>query len=113
MSQVAGEMKDPKKYYWGMLGAMILVTLSGFIPLSVMVSVDRDYQNYYAGYWPEIGGLVGGEWLRILFTVGACISMFATFNGYLYYGAVQISVWCSKDFLGNFPLRSFLLLLFV
>jgi amino acid transporter len=103
LSQVAGEMKDPKRYYWGMLGSMILITISSFVPLSIMVSVDQDYQNYYSGYWPEISLLVAGEWLRILFTIGACVSMFATFNGYLFYGAIQISVWSEPEFL-DFPI---------
>lgn len=41
LSQVAGEMKDSSKYYLGMMGAMILITVSGFVPLAIMVSVDQ------------------------------------------------------------------------
>jgi len=51
-------MKNPAKYYYGMMGAMLLVTVSGFFPLAMMVSVDRNYADYYSGYWPEMGELV-------------------------------------------------------
>ncbi len=38
-----------------LLGAMVLIALSGFVPVALMVSLDRNYDGYYAGYWPQLG----------------------------------------------------------
>eukprot|EP01128_Nolandella_sp_AFSM9_P002590 TRINITY_DN12960_c0_g1_i1.p1 TRINITY_DN12960_c0_g1~~TRINITY_DN12960_c0_g1_i1.p1 ORF type:complete len:562 (-),score=79.66 TRINITY_DN12960_c0_g1_i1:132-1817(-) len=97
LSQVAGELSEPRKFSWAMIGAMIMITISSFLPISVLLSAERDYGSYYGGFWSVAGDNMAGLWLKVWFTSSACVSMFATFNNYLFTSGITVATWAQPD----------------
>mmetsp|Transcript_253 Transcript_253/g.771 ORF Transcript_253/g.771 Transcript_253/m.771 type:complete len:464 (+) Transcript_253:13-1404(+) len=72
----AGEVKDPARTFPIALGYTMLLTVSLDIGV-VFVSTGfmRDYESWEDGTFMEIAGLLGGNLLQAVFTIGAAISM--------------------------------------
>jgi len=84
VSTVSEEIENPRKNYPLTLAITIpLVTLAYFLPVVGGLAVSRDWQNWTAGYFPEIAAQVGGLWLGAWLAIGGLVSAVGLFNALL------------------------------
>eukprot|EP01125_Pyxidicula_operculata_P004189 TRINITY_DN1614_c0_g3_i1.p1 TRINITY_DN1614_c0_g3~~TRINITY_DN1614_c0_g3_i1.p1 ORF type:complete len:433 (+),score=53.11 TRINITY_DN1614_c0_g3_i1:201-1499(+) len=93
ISQLSEDLEDPKMFKITMISTIILIIITSIFPLAVSVSVDRNYSIYHDGYFAVIAQKIGGNALHVSVIFGACIGTLATFNLFLYTGAIVISHW--------------------
>jgi len=101
LSMISGEIENPKKtIIRGMLISIILTTLTYLVPLSILVCVDKNYNNWRDGYFPVLAEKLAGNWLKILVVVGAFISSMGLLNEYICVSSRMVEGWASDDLLG-------------
>lgn len=101
MSQVAGELKDPKRAYpramFIVLWAMILTYV---FPILVGVSIATDYSKWTDGYFADIAEMIGGEIMKVLMVGGACLKALGVLNTYLCTCSEMLAAWGEEALLG-------------
>eukprot|EP00742_Colponemidia_sp_Colp-10_P007211 GILJ01007751.1.p1 GENE.GILJ01007751.1~~GILJ01007751.1.p1 ORF type:complete len:512 (-),score=45.41 GILJ01007751.1:227-1681(-) len=78
----AGEVKEPVRstYFWGLVLAVTLVSSVYLLPLTVMVCVNQDWNQWHEGSFPHLAEALGGSWLRIWLTATGCVAATGQFN---------------------------------
>jgi len=80
VGSVAGEIKEPHKTYpRGLIIAVVLVILSYVWPLMVAVSLERNYDQWYVGYYSDIAGSLS-EGLKYYTSTIGLVSALGLFN---------------------------------
>jgi amino acid transporter len=81
LSTVAGEVEAPQRNYSrAMLGALILVVASYFLPVAAAARTRLDPNMWATGGWVDIGRAVGGQGLAIAITVAGVIGAIGSFG---------------------------------
>ena len=81
LSTIAGEVKSPQRNYSrAMLGAMILVVASYFLPVAAVARTRLDPNIWATGGWVDIGRAMGGEALAIAIAVAGVIGAVGSFG---------------------------------
>ncbi|MFN8398934.1 MAG: APC family permease [Anaerolineales bacterium] len=84
VSTVSEEIENPRKNYPLTLAITIpLITLAYFLPVLGGLAVSRDWQNWTAGYFPEVAAQIGGQWLGAWLAIGGLVSAVGLFNALL------------------------------
>jgi amino acid transporter len=75
VASLAGEVNAPAESIpRATFISMFLVILTYVIPLSVTYSIDPNMKHWHDGHFSSVGRMVGGEWLGVLFLIGAVLS---------------------------------------
>lgn len=81
LSTIAGEVESPQRNYSrAMLGAMILVVASYFLPVAAVARTHLDPNTWTTGGWVDIGRAMGGEALAIAIAVAGVIGALGSFG---------------------------------
>lgn len=81
LGSLAGEVINPSKSYPKVITVLIpMVTIIIVWPLAVSVSLDPNRANYKAGHFEQSATALCGNWLGILFVLGACFSFVGLYN---------------------------------
>ena len=81
LSTIAGEVESPRRNYSrAMLGGMILVVASYFLPVAAMARTHLDPNMWATGGWVDVGRAVGGEALAFAIAVAGVIGAVGSFG---------------------------------
>jgi amino acid transporter len=81
LSTIAGEVEAPQRNYSrAMLGAMILVVASYFLPVAAVARTRLDPNMWATGGWVDVGRAVGGEALAVAIAVAGVIGAIGSFG---------------------------------
>ena len=81
LSTIAGEVEAPQRNYSrAMLGAVILVVGSYFLPVAAVARTRLDPNMWATGGWVDVGRAVGGEALAVAIAVAGVIGALASFG---------------------------------
>jgi amino acid transporter len=81
LSTIAGEVEAPQRNYSrAMLGALILVVASYFLPVAAVARTHLDPNMWATGGWVDVGRVVGGEGLAIAITAAGVIGAVGSFG---------------------------------
>ncbi|KAK4401772.1 putative polyamine transporter [Sesamum angolense] len=108
-STLAGEVENPSRTFpRALLGAVVLVVCSYLVPLLVGTgAVETDSGEWSAGYFAQIGMLIGGSWLKWWIQAASALSNMGMFEaemssdayqlGISKYGTPTFSILCSAS----------------
>ena len=78
---MAGEVERPRSTYLAVLLVLIpLVTSLNLLPFLVSLSLDPTTAHYSSGYFNVLAGRLAGEWLQVLFIIGANVSLLGLYH---------------------------------
>eukprot|EP00041_Stephanoeca_diplocostata_P025384 m.662132 g.662132 ORF g.662132 m.662132 type:complete len:615 (-) comp22738_c0_seq21:2500-4344(-) len=81
LGALAGEVIDPSKSYPKVITVLIpVVTIVIVWPLAVSVSLDQTRANYKAGHFEQSATALCGDWLGVMFVLGAFFSFVGLYN---------------------------------
>lgn len=81
LSTVAGEVESPQRNYSrAMLGAVILVVVSYFLPVAAVARTQLDPNMWATGGWVDVGRAMGGEVLAIAIAAAGVIGAVGSFG---------------------------------
>ncbi|KAK4437997.1 putative polyamine transporter [Sesamum alatum] len=108
-STLAGEIENPSRTFPRALwGAVVLVVCSYLVPLLVGTgAVETDSDEWSAGYFAQIGMLIGGSWLKWWIQAAAALSNMGLFEAEMSSDAYQLMGMSEIGMLpSTFALRS-------
>jgi len=81
LSTIAGEVEAPQRNYSrAMLGALILVVASYFLPVAAVARTRLDPNMWATGGWVDVGRAMGGEALAIAIAAAGVIGAVGSFG---------------------------------
>eukprot|EP00041_Stephanoeca_diplocostata_P011130 m.180609 g.180609 ORF g.180609 m.180609 type:complete len:581 (-) comp18426_c0_seq1:220-1962(-) len=81
LGSLAGEVMTPSKTYPKVIALLIPVVTTFIVwPLAVSLSLDQDRANYDAGHFGQLATSLCGNWLGIMFVLGAFFSFIGLYN---------------------------------
>jgi amino acid transporter len=81
LSTIAAEVQAPRRNYSrAMLGAMILVVASYFLPVAAVARTRLDPNMWATGGWVDVGRALGGEGLAVAVTAAGVIGAIGSFG---------------------------------
>jgi len=81
VGQLAGEVKNPARSYpKGMFVTMILTLVSYVLPLLIGMCVDQNFSAWQDGHYSTVSQMLGGNWLRLMMSIGGTVSSLGLFN---------------------------------
>jgi amino acid transporter len=81
LSTIAGEVERPQRTYTrAMLGAMVLVVASYFLPVAAVARTGLDPNAWTTGGWVDVARLVSGEGLAIAIALAGVIGAVGSFG---------------------------------
>ncbi|KAL0422517.1 UNVERIFIED_CONTAM: putative polyamine transporter [Sesamum latifolium] len=91
-STLAGEVENPSRTFpRALLGAVVLVVCSYLVPLLVGTgAVETDSGEWSAGYFAQIGMLIGGSWLKWWIQAASALSNMGLFEAEMSSDAYQL-----------------------
>ncbi|XP_011088055.1 probable polyamine transporter At3g19553 [Sesamum indicum] len=91
-STLAGEVENPSRTFpRALLGAVVLVVCSYLVPLLVGTgAVETDSGEWSAGYFAQIGMLIGGPWLKWWIQAASALSNMGMFEAEMSSDAYQL-----------------------
>ncbi|KAL0365291.1 UNVERIFIED_CONTAM: putative polyamine transporter [Sesamum angustifolium] len=91
-STLAGEVENPSRTFpRALLGAVVLVVCSYLVPLLVGTgAVETDSGEWSAGYFAQIGMLIGGSWLKWWIQAASALSNMGMFEAEMSSDAYQL-----------------------
>ncbi len=80
-STIAREVDRPQRTYpRAMIAAVVVVALSYVLPVLAVYMTGVPASAFETGSWANLGGLIGGNWLRVAIVLGGMMSGFGMFN---------------------------------
>ncbi|GAA1961325.1 APC family permease [Kitasatospora viridis] len=88
VSNVAGEMENPRKHLPKALGMAVTLIVVGYLlpslaALSVGAGGDAGWQGWAAGSFSDVAKVLAGPWLQVTVTVGGMFAAVAMFSALL------------------------------
>ena len=84
LSTVAGEIENPKRNFpLALFISIPLITACYVLPVIAGLASNQSWDTWTAGTFTLIGYDFGGEWLKVLITIGSFVSMAGLFSGLL------------------------------
>lgn len=84
LSTVAGEIENPKRNFpLALFISIPLITACYVLPVIAGLASHQSWDTWTAGTFTLIGYDFGGEWLKVLITIGSFVSMAGLFSGLL------------------------------
>src|SRR5207247_573629 len=80
-STIAREVDRPQRTYpRAMIAAVVVVALSYVLPVLAVYMTGVPASAFETGSWANLGGLIGGNWLRVAIVLGGMMSGLGMFN---------------------------------
>ncbi|XP_078160031.1 putative polyamine transporter At3g13620 [Carex rostrata] len=84
-STMAGEVEQPEKTFpKGLMIAVVICSVSYFLPLMAGTgAIDSPPEAWVNGYFADVAGMLGGNWLKYWIQVGAALSSIGLYEAQL------------------------------